>query len=33
MSYKTILVHCNDKRRVSRIAAVAVELADGSTRI
>ena len=28
MSYKTILVHCNDKRRVSRIAAVAVELAD-----
>ncbi len=28
MSYKTILVHCNDKRRVARIAAVAVELAD-----
>lgn len=28
MSYKTILVHCNDKRRVARIAAVAVDLAD-----
>ena len=28
MSYKTILVHCNDKRRVARITKVAVELAD-----
>ena len=28
MSYKIILVHCNDKRRVARIAAVGVQLAD-----
>jgi len=28
MTYKTILVHCNDKRRVGRIVGSAVELAD-----
>jgi len=28
MSYKTIVVHCNDKRRVARVATVAAELAS-----
>jgi nucleotide-binding universal stress UspA family protein len=28
MAYKTILVHCNDKKRISRIAGAAVELAE-----
>jgi nucleotide-binding universal stress UspA family protein len=28
MAYRTILVHCNDKRRVERILASAVELAE-----
>ena len=28
MAYKTILVHCNDKRRVERIVGGAVELAE-----
>ena len=28
MSYKTIVVHCNDKRRVARVANVAAELAS-----
>jgi hypothetical protein len=28
MSYKTILVHCNDKRRIERLLAPAVSLAD-----
>jgi nucleotide-binding universal stress UspA family protein len=28
MTYKTILVHCNDKKRVSRIVGAAVELAE-----
>jgi nucleotide-binding universal stress UspA family protein len=28
MSFKTILAHCNDKRRVTRIAKVAAELAE-----
>jgi nucleotide-binding universal stress UspA family protein len=28
MSYKTILAHCNDPRRVERIAGTAVELAE-----
>jgi nucleotide-binding universal stress UspA family protein len=28
MAYKTILVHCNDRRRVERILGVAVEVAD-----
>src|SRR5690348_5444805 len=27
MCYKTIVVHCNDKRRVARVATVASELA------
>jgi len=30
MAYKTILVHFNDKKRVSRIVGAAVELADPS---
>ena len=28
MAYKTILVHCNDKRRVARIVGAAVEVAE-----
>jgi nucleotide-binding universal stress UspA family protein len=28
MAYKTILVHCNDKRRVARVAGLAAELAE-----
>jgi nucleotide-binding universal stress UspA family protein len=28
MSYKTIVVHCNDKRRVARVASAAAELAS-----
>ena len=28
MAYKTILVHCNDKKRVGRIVGAAVELAE-----
>jgi nucleotide-binding universal stress UspA family protein len=28
MSYKTILAHCNDTRRVTRVAGVAAELAE-----
>jgi nucleotide-binding universal stress UspA family protein len=28
MSYKTILAHCNDTRRVTRVASVAAELAE-----
>jgi len=28
MAYKTILVHCNDKKRVARVASAAVEVAD-----
>jgi nucleotide-binding universal stress UspA family protein len=28
MSYKTILTHCNDRRRVTRVATVAAELAE-----
>jgi nucleotide-binding universal stress UspA family protein len=28
MAYKTILVHCNDRRRAGRIAAAAAELAE-----
>jgi nucleotide-binding universal stress UspA family protein len=28
MAYKTILVHCNDKKRVARIVGTAVELAE-----
>jgi len=30
MAYKTILVHFNDKKRVSRIVGAAVELAGPS---
>ncbi len=28
MTYKTILVHCNDPRRVARVSGAAVEIAD-----
>jgi hypothetical protein len=28
MAYKTILVHCNDKKRVARTIGAAVELAE-----
>jgi hypothetical protein len=28
MSYKAILAHCNDTRRVTRVANVAAELAE-----
>ncbi len=28
MTYKTILVHCNDKRRIERVVGPAVELAE-----
>jgi nucleotide-binding universal stress UspA family protein len=28
MSYKTILVHCNDRRRIEKLLAVATSLAD-----
>jgi nucleotide-binding universal stress UspA family protein len=28
MTYKTILVHCNDPRRVARVTGAAVEIAD-----
>ena len=28
MAYKTVLAHCNDKRRIKRLAGAAVEVAD-----
>ncbi len=30
MTYRTILVHCNDKKRIGRIVGAAVELAERS---
>jgi hypothetical protein len=28
MSYKTVVTHCNDKRRIGRLAGAAVQIAE-----